>query len=147
MAEIKEKVGSRRGNVSTYCTRRGSIVGVQSFFSESDGPYFRDDFSLNWCSRFLKSFWLKREEIKHFWRKISSSSWFSCILDSIVNRLRQVFHESLWENGWICSLNVERTTEKKPDKCAAIKAIWSSIFVSIGWAVWFLRPLNLGSLD
>ena len=89
---------------------------------------FWAEISINWCSLFFKlNFLLKREEIKHFCSKISSYSLFPCILDSIAIRLRQDQSRIIMRNGWIRPLNAERTSKKKPDKCAAIKAIWSKI--------------------
>ena len=150
MEKIKEKVAPRRGNVSTYRMRRGHIVTVQSLLHRIGWPrFFTIVYSINRSSHFLKyNFLLKREEIKHFWRKISSFLWFSCVLDSIAHGLRQVNHESLQENVWIRSLNAERTSKKISDKYTTIKEIWGSIFTSIGLVVWFLRnPCNSGSLD
>ena len=111
--------------------------------------YFAMKFSIKPCSLFSEhKFWLKHEEINHFWTKILSYSWFSCILDSILHQLMQVNHDLMHENVWIRPLNAKSMTKKEPEKFSAIKAIWWSIFTSIGLVVWFLHNLcNLESLD
>ena len=38
MANLKEEVGPRHGNMSTNRKQHGRIESVQSFFSESDSP-------------------------------------------------------------------------------------------------------------
>ena len=78
------------------------------------------------------NFWSNRAEIKQFWRKILSSSWFSCFLDSIPHSLKQVNYKFLQENTRNLPLNIERTSKKKPKKYSSIHAIWSPIFTSIG---------------
>ena len=42
MAEIKEEWSAHCGIMPTYCARRGSIMDVQSFFNESNGPDFSE---------------------------------------------------------------------------------------------------------
>ena len=110
---------------------------------------FCDDFSINWCSRFYKlKFWLKREELKHFWSKILSSSWSPCILNSIQIILRQDWSWIIARIDQNRPLNAEHTSKKKPEKYSSIESTWSPIFTSIGLVVWFLRnPCNLCSLD
>ena len=44
MANLKEEVGPRRGNVSTNRVQRGHLATVQSYFSELDDLHFLQGF-------------------------------------------------------------------------------------------------------
>ena len=62
-------------------------------------------------------------EVKYFWRKMLSSSRFSCVLDSILHGLRQVNHKHCEKTLRNRPMKAEITSEKESNKLTAIKAI------------------------
>ena len=148
-AKIKEKVVPVSWDCGPLITHYEALSELFNLLKRNRRSGFQGIYScISQCNLLQKyNSWLIMK-LSIFWRKILSSSWFSCVLDSIPNGLRQVNHEHCEKTFGNHPLNVKSVPKKESEKLKAIKEIWGSIFTSIGLVLWILRnPQFLGSLD